>query len=90
MDNLFSLIFFKYLIFFIFISFASNYCSYLFKKNIANNQFEGAIDLGIMKFDKSQLFMVVIGFLATQLYSYFSIQNCIDHVFNKYKKTKNN
>lgn len=85
MDNLFSLRVFKYLIFFIFITFASNYCSYLFKKNIANNQFEGIIDLGIIQLDKSQLCMIIIGILATQLYSILNIQSCIDNIFNKFK-----
>ena len=85
MDNLFSLRVFKYLIFFIFITFASNYCSYLFKKNIANNQFEGIIDLGIIQLDKSHLCMIIIGILATQLYSILNIQSCIDNIFNKLK-----
>ena len=85
MDNLFSLRVFKYLIFFIFITFASNYCSYLFKKNIANNQFEGIIDLGIIQLDKSQLCMIIVGILATQLYSILNIQSCIDNIFNKFK-----
>lgn len=85
MDNLFSLRVFKYLIFFIFITFASNYCSYLFKKNIANNQFEGIIDLGIIQLDKSQLCMIIIGILATQLYSILNIQSCIDNIFDKFK-----
>ena len=85
MDTLFCLRIFKYLFFFVFITFASNYCSYLFKKNIANNQFVGNIDLGIMQFDKSQLCMVVIGILATQLYSILNIQSLIDNMFNKFK-----
>ena len=88
MDNLFSLRVFKYLIFFIFITFASNYCSYLFKKNIANNQFEGIIDLGIIQLDKSQLCMIIIGILATQLYSILNIQSCIDNIFDKFKSNE--
>lgn len=85
MDKLFSLRVFKYLIFFIFITFISNYFSYLFKKNIANNQFVGIIDLGIIQLDKSQLCMIVIGILATRLYSLFNIQNCIDYLYIKIK-----
>ena len=89
MDRLFSLRVFKYFMIFIFITFVSNYFSYLFKKNIANNQFVGTIDLGVIQLDKSQLCMIVIGILATQLYSLLNIQSCIDYLFIKIKSSEN-
>ena len=89
MDSLFSLRVFKYFMIFIFITFVSNYFSYLFKKNIANNQFVGTIDFGVIQLDKSQLCMIVIGILATQLYSILNIQYCIDYLINKIKSSEN-
>tara|TARA_E500000178_G_C16793700_1_gene649232 strand:+ start:496 stop:762 length:267 start_codon:yes stop_codon:yes gene_type:complete len=83
MTNIFSLRLFKYILIFLIITFASNYCSSIFKRNIADNQFEGAINFGGFQLDKSQICMIIIGLLATQIYNIFNLENVFDKIFNK-------
>ena len=71
MTNIFSLRLFKYILIFLIITFASNYCSSIFKRNIADNQFEGAINFGGFQLDKSQI------------YNIFNLENVFDKIFNK-------